>query len=183
MFGIVRLATGKASSSFRQPLFTGSSTSPSSYALALYSGLWAFDGWDQANYVGGEISRPEKNIPRAIHSSMIIVTVCCLYLFKTSANRHFMFHSFYFYWLIYRTLWFWTRCAFSSLFNVRVLSSAHRTLWVWATRLPWTLGVPFLVLLEAVYSPLWWQSLASAHWMVSLPLNNISPNRAEFLSS
>ncbi|KAF8798051.1 L-methionine transporter [Phlegmacium glaucopus] len=78
VFGIVRLATGKASSSFRQPLFSGSSTSPSSYALALYSGLWAFDGWDQANYVGGEISKPEKNIPRAIHSSMIIVTLLFL---------------------------------------------------------------------------------------------------------
>jgi amino acid transporter len=88
VFGIVRLAAGKASSSIRQPLFTGSSTSPSAYALALYSGLWAFDGWDQANFVGGEISRPEKNIPRAIHSSMMIVTVCYLYLFKTSANRH-----------------------------------------------------------------------------------------------
>jgi len=60
VFGIVRLATGKASSSFREPLFRGSSTSPSSYALALYSGLWAFDGWNQANFVGGEIRQPEK---------------------------------------------------------------------------------------------------------------------------
>ncbi len=76
VLGIVQLVRGKASSSFREPLFSGSSTSPSSYSLALYSGLWAFDGWDQANYVGGEISQPEKNIPRAIHSSMILVTVC-----------------------------------------------------------------------------------------------------------
>lgn len=73
--GIVQLARGKASSSLREPLFAGSSTSPSSYSLAFYSGLWAFDGWDQANFVGGEISHPEKNIPRAIHSSMILVTV------------------------------------------------------------------------------------------------------------
>ena len=75
VLGIVQLARGKASSSFREPLFSGSSTSPSAYSLALYSGLWAFDGWDQANYVGGEIAQPEKNIPRAIHSSMAIVTV------------------------------------------------------------------------------------------------------------
>ena len=27
-------------------LFTDSSRQPSSYAIALYSGLWAFDGWD-----------------------------------------------------------------------------------------------------------------------------------------
>ena len=153
MFGIVRLATGKASSSFRQPLFTGSSTSPSSYALALYSGLWAFDGWDQANLVGGEINQPEKNIPRAIHSSMIIVTVCCLYLFKRQQIDIRHFHSCYFYWLICRTLWFWTRCAFSSFVYLRFLSTTHRTLWVWAIQLPWTLGVPFSVLLEAVYSP------------------------------
>ncbi|KJA27182.1 hypothetical protein HYPSUDRAFT_35772 [Hypholoma sublateritium FD-334 SS-4] len=78
VLGIVQLARGKASSSFREPLFADSSISPSSYSLALYSGLWAFDGWDQANYVGGEISQPEKNIPRAIHSSMILVT--CLFL-------------------------------------------------------------------------------------------------------
>ncbi|KAF8956554.1 L-methionine transporter [Flammula alnicola] len=78
VLGIVQLARGKASASLREPLFAGSSTSPSSYSLAVYSGLWAFDGWDQANFVGGEISQPEKNIPRAIHSSMILVTLLFL---------------------------------------------------------------------------------------------------------
>ncbi|KAJ7452382.1 L-methionine transporter [Mycena galericulata] len=75
ILGIVQLARRKQSSSLTTPLFSGSSTSPSSYSLAFYSGLWAFDGWDQANYVGGEIQNPEKNIPRAIHSSMSIVTL------------------------------------------------------------------------------------------------------------
>jgi len=75
VLGIVQLARGKQSDSFRKPLFSGSSTSPSAYSLALYSGLFAVDGWDQANYVGGEISEPDKNIPRVIHSSMAIVTV------------------------------------------------------------------------------------------------------------
>ncbi|KAJ6547599.1 L-methionine transporter [Mycena capillaripes] len=78
VLGIIQLARGKQSSSLREPLFEGSSTSPSSYSLAFYSGLWAFDGWDQANYVGGEIQNPEKNIPRAIHSSMSIVTLLFL---------------------------------------------------------------------------------------------------------
>ncbi|KAF9052662.1 L-methionine transporter [Panaeolus papilionaceus] len=73
VLGVVQLIRGKASASFREPLFSGSSTSPSSYSLALYSGLWAFDGWDQANFVGGEVANPEKNIPRAIHSSMVVV--------------------------------------------------------------------------------------------------------------
>lgn len=36
-------------------LFEGSSRSPSNYALALYSGLWAYDGWDQSTIVAGEI--------------------------------------------------------------------------------------------------------------------------------
>ena len=75
VIGLVQLARGQASTSFSEPLFDGSSTSPSAYALALYSGLWAFDGWDQANYVGGEMRHPEKSIPRAIHSSMAIVMV------------------------------------------------------------------------------------------------------------
>ncbi|KAI0709329.1 L-methionine transporter [Earliella scabrosa] len=75
VIGLVQLARGQASTSFSEPLFDGSSTSPSAYALALYSGLWAFDGWDQANYVGGEMRHPEKSIPRAIHSSMAIVMI------------------------------------------------------------------------------------------------------------
>ncbi|EPT06173.1 hypothetical protein FOMPIDRAFT_124911 [Fomitopsis schrenkii] len=78
ILGIVQLARGHASSSLTENLFEGSTTSPSAYALALYSGLWAFDGWDQANYVGGEMKNAEKNIPRAIHSSMIIVTLLFL---------------------------------------------------------------------------------------------------------
>ncbi|KAK7467094.1 hypothetical protein VKT23_004154 [Stygiomarasmius scandens] len=78
ILGIIQLARGKATNSFREAWFEGSSRSPSSYSLALYSGLWAFDGWDQANYVGGEIHNPEKNIPRAIHSSMALVTALFL---------------------------------------------------------------------------------------------------------
>ncbi len=71
----MQLARGHVSVSLTQSLFQDSSHSPSEYALALYSALWAFDGWDQANYVGGEMKNATKNIPRAIHSSMAIVTV------------------------------------------------------------------------------------------------------------
>jgi len=73
--GLIQLVRGRATASFTTSIFDGTSTSPSAYALALYSGLWAFDGWDQANYVGGEMSEPERNIPRVIHFSMITVTV------------------------------------------------------------------------------------------------------------
>lgn len=75
LLGVIQLARGRATPSFTTSIFEGTSTSPSSYALAFYSGLWAFDGWDQANYVGGEMSEPEKNIPRVIHLSMSTVTV------------------------------------------------------------------------------------------------------------
>jgi len=78
ILGLVQLARGRASESFEEPLFDDSSKSPSAYSLALYSGLWAFDGWDQANYVGGEMYNPEKNIPRTIHLSMAIVSVLFL---------------------------------------------------------------------------------------------------------
>ncbi|PWN50648.1 hypothetical protein IE53DRAFT_374504 [Violaceomyces palustris] len=54
-------------------LFKGSSTSPSSYALALYSGLWAFDGWDQSSFIAGEMKRTERDLPRVIHASLAIV--------------------------------------------------------------------------------------------------------------
>lgn len=54
-------------------IFANSSTSPSSYALALYSGLWAFDGWDQASYVGGEMKNVSRDLPLVIHSSMTLV--------------------------------------------------------------------------------------------------------------
>ena len=45
--GIFQLTRGKMSTAFKESLFEGSSSNPSSYALALFSGLWAYDGWDQ----------------------------------------------------------------------------------------------------------------------------------------
>jgi amino acid transporter len=75
LLGLIQLVRGRAATSLTTSLFDGTSTNPSAYALAFYSGLWAFGGWDQANYVGGEMSEPERNIPRVIHLSMITVTV------------------------------------------------------------------------------------------------------------
>lgn len=75
ILGFVQLARGRESESFQEPLFDGSSRSPSAYSLALYSGLWAFDGFDQANFVAGEVKNSAKNIPRAIHCSMAMVLV------------------------------------------------------------------------------------------------------------
>jgi len=47
IIGVVQLSRGMASESLRGNIFAGSSTSPGNYALSMFSGLWAFDGFDQ----------------------------------------------------------------------------------------------------------------------------------------
>ncbi|KAJ3020165.1 hypothetical protein HKX48_001217 [Thoreauomyces humboldtii] len=59
-------------------LFAGSSTSPGDYALALYSALWAYDGWNNLNLVAGELKNPSRDLPRAITIGPSIVIVCYL---------------------------------------------------------------------------------------------------------
>lgn len=36
------------------------------YALALYSALWAYDGWNNLNLVTEELVNPSKNLPIAV---------------------------------------------------------------------------------------------------------------------
>ncbi|KAI9683801.1 MAG: hypothetical protein M1829_004135 [Trizodia sp. TS-e1964] len=56
--------------------FEGTSTDISAWAVALYAGLWAFDGWDNVNYVTGEFRNPHRDLPRVIHTSMPVVILC-----------------------------------------------------------------------------------------------------------
>jgi len=58
--------------------FDGTSTDPSSWAVALYAGLWAFDGWDNTNYVVGEFLHPHRDLPRVIHTAMPLVIISYL---------------------------------------------------------------------------------------------------------
>ena len=58
--------------------FDGTSTDLSSWAVALYAGLWAFDGWDNTNYVVGEFVNPSRDLPRVIHTAMPLVIVSYL---------------------------------------------------------------------------------------------------------
>ncbi|OQN99998.1 hypothetical protein B0A48_14203 [Cryoendolithus antarcticus] len=53
--------------------FEGTSTSTSKWAVALYAGLWAYDGWDNTNYVVGEMVNPARDLPRTIHTSLPLV--------------------------------------------------------------------------------------------------------------
>lgn len=41
--------------------------------MALYAGLWAFDGWDNTNYVVGEFRNPSRDLPWVIHTAMPLV--------------------------------------------------------------------------------------------------------------
>nr|XP_022912661.1 Y+L amino acid transporter 2 [Onthophagus taurus] len=48
---------------------------PASIALAFYSGLFAFGGWNYLNFVTGELKDPYTNLPRAIWIAMPMVTI------------------------------------------------------------------------------------------------------------
>ncbi|KAJ9662661.1 hypothetical protein H2201_005945 [Coniosporium apollinis] len=65
---------GKASDDWKtQGWFEGTNTNVSNWAVALYAGLWAFDGWDNVNYVTGEFINPARDLPRVIHTSLPLV--------------------------------------------------------------------------------------------------------------
>ncbi|KAF2786112.1 hypothetical protein K505DRAFT_380481 [Melanomma pulvis-pyrius CBS 109.77] len=55
--------------------WVGTNTDVSNWAVALYAGLWAFDGWDNVNYVTAEFKNPTKDLPRVIHTSLPLVIV------------------------------------------------------------------------------------------------------------
>ena len=76
VIGIVVAATGfsahgKANTDWKaHGWFEATSTNISNWAVALYAGLWAFDGWDNTNYVTGEFKNPGKDLPRVLHTAM-----------------------------------------------------------------------------------------------------------------
>src|SRR5205085_479114 len=43
-----------------------------SFGVALVAVLWAYDGWIEVTYVGGEVKDPERNLPRSIVLSTLI---------------------------------------------------------------------------------------------------------------
>ena len=75
--GGVSTFTVGVSESFDRP-FENTNTDPSSIALAFFSGLYAFAGWDTLNFMTEEIKDPYTNLPKAIKWSMPICTIIYL---------------------------------------------------------------------------------------------------------
>ena len=58
-----------------EQVFKGSSLEPGNYALAAFSALWAYDGWNNLNLLAGEVKNPAKVLPLSIIVGTIGVTV------------------------------------------------------------------------------------------------------------
>ena len=55
------------------PLTPPGSFSIAPFGLALVSVLWAYDGWADLSYMGGEVKDPERNLPRALITGALLV--------------------------------------------------------------------------------------------------------------
>ncbi|VDM37273.1 unnamed protein product [Toxocara canis] len=73
--GIVWLAMGNTEYFQMPELFAGTNLDPGHLALAFYSGVFSFSGWNYLNFVTEELKDPYKNLPRAIYISLPTVTV------------------------------------------------------------------------------------------------------------
>lgn len=72
--GVVKIAQGETT--YLASGFQGSNLNPSGIAFAFYNAMWAYDGWNNLNYVTEELINPYKNLPLAIIYGIPIVTVC-----------------------------------------------------------------------------------------------------------
>lgn len=76
--GMVSLARdGTNVGSFAKP-WEGTNTNIGGIALAMYSGLYSYAGWDTLNFMVEELQDPYKNLPLAIYISLPICTIIYL---------------------------------------------------------------------------------------------------------
>lgn len=73
IIGLVAWPQFKETGALHHDLFEGGATSFGQYAVALYAGLWAYDGWDNMNYVSAEMKNTRRDLPRVIHIAMPVV--------------------------------------------------------------------------------------------------------------
>ncbi|KDR13693.1 b(0,+)-type amino acid transporter 1 isoform X2 [Zootermopsis nevadensis] len=72
--GAYKLAEGNTQ--HLENVFKGTTYSLGNIATAFYTGLWAYDGWNNLNYVTEEIKNPSVNLPRSIIIGIPLVTMC-----------------------------------------------------------------------------------------------------------
>ncbi|XP_042560129.1 b(0,+)-type amino acid transporter 1-like [Clupea harengus] len=72
--GMVLLAQGNTQNLTNT--FEGATTSFGAIGLAFYNGLWAYDGWNQLNFITEELKNPYRNLPLAIIIGIPLVSVC-----------------------------------------------------------------------------------------------------------
>ena len=60
------------------PAVPEGSFSMTAFGLALVSVLWAYDGWEDVTFVGGEVKNPRRNLPWAIVTGTLAVVVIYL---------------------------------------------------------------------------------------------------------
>src|SRR5436305_15220700 len=68
--------------------FIGAQGGMAGFVAALVAALWAYDGWNDLNMVGGEIRNPERNIPVALIAGVALVAV--LYMGMNAAIQYAM---------------------------------------------------------------------------------------------
>ncbi|XP_071824243.1 b(0,+)-type amino acid transporter 1-like isoform X2 [Apostichopus japonicus] len=73
--GVIRIFNGYTEYISPSTIFQGSSTKVFSYGIAFYQGLWAYDGWNQLNYITEELVNPYRNLPLAILIGIPMVTL------------------------------------------------------------------------------------------------------------
>ena len=71
---LVSFISGKGFENFENA-FDNSETEPGRIALAFYSGIYSYAGWNYLNFMTEELKDPYVNLPRAIYISLPIVTV------------------------------------------------------------------------------------------------------------
>ena len=79
--GLVQLARG----STQHFTWADTETDPATLALSLYSGLFAFTGWNCLNFIIEEMRDPHRDLPRAI---AISCTLCMLVYLLTIVAFH-----------------------------------------------------------------------------------------------
>jgi amino acid transporter len=55
------------------PAFPPGSLTISAFGLALVSALWAYDGWADLSFIGGEVKDPKRTLPRALIGGSLAV--------------------------------------------------------------------------------------------------------------